>query len=437
MQICVIGSGYVGLVAGACFAEMGNDVICADIDEAKIASLQKGHIPLYEPGLEELVTRNQEEGRLSFTTSTEEGVKKSLLIFIAVGTPQREDGSADLTDVFKVVREIGQAMDGYRVIVVKSTVSIGAGQKIKEVLRAYTSHPFDVVSNPEFMKEGAAIEDFMRPDRVVIGTDSERAITLLKHLYEPFMRTGKPILFMDINSAELTKYVANAMLAARVSFMNEVANLCERLGANVNHVREGVGSDSRIGSSFLFPGIGYGGSCFPKDLKALLFSSREVGYPLKIITAVHEVNEAQKLILLPKIEAYFKDGLEGKAFAIWGLAFKPKTDDMREAPSIALIEALLRRKAIINAHDPAAMKTAEKIFGDKIRLFHKNYDTLKDADALIIVTEWYEFRRPNFSLMAQLMKRKVIFDGRNIYDPQELKSLGFDYFCLGIGDEGL
>ena len=442
MKICVVGTGYVGLVAGTCFAETGNDVICMDVDEEKIAGLQKGKLPIYEPGLQELIRRNVQEERLRFTTDLPWAVQNSLIVSIAVGTPQGDDGSSDLSSVVEAVRAIAKAMDGYRVIVTKSTVPVGTADKIVQEISARTSCEFDVVSNPEFLKEGAAIEDFMKPDRVVIGASSTRAVEIMQELYAPFTRTGAPILVMDPRSAEMTKYAANAMLASRISFMNEIANLCERTGANINRVRKAIGTDRRIGASFLFPGLGYGGSCFPKDVQALIHLAHENDYPLKLIRAVEEVNELQKQVMVDKIVKFYSSEkcekqqgndspLKGKTFAIWGLAFKPQTDDMREAPSRVLVEQLLALGAKIQAYDPEAMKAARKIFGSKIHYAKNNYEALKDADALILVTEWNEFRNPDFRKMKGMLKDPVIFDGRNQYSRREMKELGFVY--VGIG----
>lgn len=431
MKLCVIGTGYVGLVAGTCFAESGNDVICVDIDAEKIERLQRGEVPIYEPGLEELIRRNVAEGRLAFTTDLADAVRKSLFCFIAVGTPQGDDGSADLGAAIRVAAEIAEAMDGYRVIVTKSTVPVGTAERIRQVVSSRTKHPFDVVSNPEFLKEGAAIEDFMKPDRVVIGTDSPRARSLLQELYEPFVRTEQPILFMSTESAEMTKYCANSMLAARISLMNEFANLCEKVGANIDDVRRGVGFDRRIGQHFLFPGVGYGGSCFPKDVKAVIRTAEQHGLDFRMLRAAEEVNARQKRQLVEKVMQHFGEYLRGMRFAVWGLAFKPRTDDMREAPSITIIEALLRSGAEVHAHDPEALGEARKIFGDRIHYHRVNYDALRGADALLVVTEWNEFRRPDFDRMKQLMKHPVIFDGRNIYDPDDMEARGFVYYSIG------
>lgn len=433
MNICVIGTGYVGLVAGTCFAETGHDVICVDIDANKIERLNNGEIPIYEPGLEDMVHRNVEEKRLSFTTDLPYGVKNSKIIFIAVGTPQDRDGSADLSYVMEVAKQIGKAMNNRKIIVDKSTVPVGTADKVQEVVSRYTKYRFNVVSNPEFMKEGVAVQDFLKPDRVVIGTDNEKVAETMKELYSPFVRTEKPILIMGVRSAEMTKYSANALLATKISFMNEIANLCELVGADVSEVRKGVGSDTRIGFPFLFPGVGYGGSCFPKDVRALMRTANDYNYKLSIIDAVDKANERQKSVLLKKILTYFNNKLKGKTIAVWGLAFKPQTDDMREAPSIPLIRGLVRRGATVNAYDPAANENAEAILGKKIKLFESNYDTLHDADALVIVTEWHEFRRPNYEKLKRLMKKPVIFDGRNIYTPEVMKDHGFTYFGIGRG----
>jgi UDPglucose 6-dehydrogenase len=430
MKIAIIGSGYVGLVAGACFAENGNDVVCVDKDPAKIRVLQRGKIPIYEPGLEELVRRNKAEKRLTFTTALARGVRQSQIIFIAVGTPTGEDGSADLQHVLSVARELARAMNGYKVVVNKSTVPVGTVVKVREVIRRETTHPFSVVSNPEFLKQGAAIDDFMKPDRVVIGAEDPRASELMKELYSPFTRTGAPIMMMDCASAELCKYAANAMLATRISFMNEVANVCEAVGANVDQVRHAVASDRRIGPSFLFPGVGYGGSCFPKDVKAMVRFAEDKSYDFQILRAVESVNEAQKRRLVTKMEAHF-GSLKGKRIAIWGLAFKPKTDDMREAPAVPLIQGLLSAGASIHAYDPEAMPVARKIFGSKIHYAESGYSALTGADALAIITEWNEFREPDYARMRKLMRSPVIFDGRNIYNPDSMRSQGFQYFSMG------
>ncbi len=435
MKICVIGTGYVGLVAGTCFAETGNDVICVDVDKRKIKMLNKGTIPIYEPGLKELVDRNASKGRLSFTTDLDKAVKESLINFIAVGTPPDEDGSSDLRHVLDVARSIGKAMNGYKVIVDKSTVPVGTADLVREAIRKETDHPFDVVSNPEFLKEGAAIEDFTRPDRVVIGVDNSRVEALMKDLFSPFVRTGHPIIVMDVRSAEMTKYASNALLATKISFMNEIATLCEKVGANVTLVRQGIGSDRRIGHQFLFPGTGYGGSCFPKDIKALIHTAGTYGTQLKILEAVEAVNENQKRVLLEKVKRYFGEDLTGKVFGIWGLSFKPRTDDMREAPSIVVINGLLEAGGQIQAYDPQAMGQAHRIFDDRITLVKNEYEALKNADALLIITEWNEFREPNFDIVRKMMKNPVIFDGRNIYESKKMGAMGFRYFSIGRPDE--
>ena len=430
MKIAVIGTGYVGLVAGACLAENGNDVVCVDKDSAKVRALQRGRIPIYEPGLEELVRRNRAEKRLLFTTDLGKGVRSSQIVFIAVGTPTGEDGSADLRHVLEVARQIGKAMNGYKVVVDKSTVPVGTSEKVRETIRKETSHPFSVVSNPEFLKQGAAIEDFMKPDRVVIGAEDQRAGEIMKELYAPFTRTGAPVMMMDCASAELCKYAANAMLATRISFMNEVANVCEVVGADVDQVRRAVASDRRIGPAFLFPGVGYGGSCFPKDVKAMMKFASSRNYQFEILQAVENVNERQKVRLLGKMKQHF-GSLRGKRIAVWGLAFKPRTDDMREAPSVPLIKALLEAGASVAAYDPEAAKVARAIFGNAIDLKDKSYDALAGADALAIVTEWSEFREPDWARIKKLLKTPVIFDGRNIYNPEHLRGLGFSYYSMG------
>jgi len=430
LKIAIVGTGYVGLVAGACFAESGNDVVCVDNIATKIRMLQKGKIPIYEPGLEELVRRNTAEGRLTFSTSLPTAVRDSQVIFIAVGTPQDEDGSADLKHVLGVAREIAKAMNGYKVIVDKSTVPVGTSRKVQEVVRRETKHPFSVVSNPEFLKQGAAIDDFLKPDRVVIGADDERATELMLELYSPFTRTGAPIMVMDCASAELSKYAANSMLATRISFMNEVANLCEVVGGDVDHVRKAIGSDRRIGTTFLFPGCGYGGSCFPKDVQAMIRFAADAGYQFKILQSVDEVNKAQKSRLFAKMKKQL-GSLKGKTIAVWGLSFKPRTDDMREAPSIPLIEALLAAGAKVRAYDPEATGVAKGIFGKRITYAANNYDALKNADALAIVTEWNEFRRPDFARMRTLMRAPIVFDGRNLFTPGQMKQNGFRYYSIG------
>ncbi|HYO59072.1 UDP-glucose/GDP-mannose dehydrogenase family protein [Archangium sp.] len=430
MHIAIIGTGYVGLVAGTCFADSGNDVICVDIDARKISQLQQGEIPIYEPGLEELIRKNTRDRRLSFTTDMASSVARSQVVFIAVGTPEGESGEADLQYVLAAAEQIGRAMRQYTVVVDKSTVPVGTADKVRQVISRVTEVEFDVVSNPEFLKEGAALEDFLKPDRVVIGAESERARKVMGQLYAPFVRTENPILYMDTRSAELTKYAANAMLATRISFMNDMAALCERVGADVDFVRKGMGADKRIGYPFLFPGVGYGGSCFPKDVKALVAKGREQGLELDLLRAVERTNERQKKALVQKALKHF-GSLDGRTFAVWGLAFKPKTDDMREAPSIEVIEGLLAKGAKVSAHDPVAERTARRVFGDRIRYTNVPYEALEGADALFVVTEWNEFRHPDFERMKALMKTPVIFDGRNIYDPSRMKELGFSYMGLG------
>jgi UDPglucose 6-dehydrogenase len=430
MRIAVVGTGYVGLVVGACLAENGNQVICVDSDEAKVRALKRGRIPIYEPGLEELVRRNRAESRLTFVTTLPKAVRHAQIIFIAVGTPQGQDGSADLQQVLDVAREIARSMDGYKVIVTKSTVPVGTTTKVREIVRRETTHPFSVVSNPEFLKQGAAIDDFMRPDRVVVGIEDPRAAELMTELYRPFTRTGAPIMVMDCSSAELAKYAANAMLAARVTFMNEVANLCELVGADIDHVRHAIATDKRIGPAFLFPGVGYGGSCFPKDVRALIRFAADEKYDFRTLKAVEEVNAAQKKRLVGKMEKHF-GSLKGLCVAVWGLAFKPRTDDMREAPSIDLINGLLSAGANVQAFDPEAGSLAKKIFGNRITIAESSYDAAAGADALAIVTEWNEFREPDFARVRKLMRQPAIFDGRNIYTPAQMKALGFVYYSIG------
>ena len=430
MNIGVVGTGYVGLVVGACLAENGNTVVCVDADRAKVDALRAGEIPIYEPGLNEMVPRNVAADRLSFTTDLEASVKAADVLFIAVGTPQDEDGSADLSHVLEVARGIGRAMNGYKVVVNKSTVPVGTAAKVRQVVGGLTKHPFGVVSNPEFLKEGTAVDDFLKPDRVVIGIDDPKVETIMRTLYEPFVRTGNPILVMDHASAELTKYAANAMLAARISFMNEMANYCDKVGANVRLIRLGMGTDSRIGQSFLFPGVGYGGSCFPKDVKALIRMGEEAGVELGLVGAIDRTNAQQKRILVPRISAHL-GGLAGKRVAIWGLAFKPKTDDMREAPAVAIIEGLLQGGAGVSAYDPEAGRVARREFGDRITICDRSYDAVEGADALAVVTEWNEFREPDFKKIKSLMRRPAIFDGRNIYNPRSLREMGFYYEGIG------
>jgi len=431
MKIAVIGTGYVGLVTGTCFAETGNDVTCIDIDQSKVDKLSNGQITIYEPGLEKLFLRNVREERLRFTTKLEEGIKDSEIIFLALPTPPGEDGSADLKYILGVADDLGKILNDYKVIIDKSTVPVGTSEKVKKAIAKNYDGEFDVASNPEFLREGVAVEDFMKPDRVVIGTESARARKVLGELYAPFVRQGNPIIFMDERSAELTKYAANSFLATKISFMNEIAQLCERLGADVDMIRLGIGSDERIGKRFLFPGIGYGGSCFPKDVQALVRSSQETGYDFKILNAVMDVNERQKLHLLPGIKKYFDNNLRGKKIAIWGLAFKPNTDDIREAPALYIIEELLKCGATIEAYDPEAMNNVKGVLGDQILYSENQYDCLEDADALIICTEWNEFRTPNFLKMVTSLKNKVIFDGRNLFETSAIKKLGFYYESIG------
>ena len=432
MKIAVIGSGYVGLVVGTCFADTGNRVTCVDVNEDKIARLQRGEIPIYEPGLEELIQRNVGEGRLFFSTDVATAIRKSQVIFIAVGTPQDEDGSADLRHVLAVADAIGTHMDGYRTVVLKSTVPVGTNKKVRAAIAARTRHQFDVVSNPEFLKEGAAIEDFSKPDRVVIGCESERAKKVMEELYAPYLRTGKPILFMDPPSAEMTKYAANAMLATRISFMNEMARICEAVGADVNQVRKGIGTDARIGFPFLFAGVGYGGSCFPKDVRALVQTAKEHGYVPHVVPAVERVNEEQKELLFQKVRKQFGEKLQGRTFAVWGLAFKPKTDDMREAPSVVLIERLLSAGARVVAFDPEAMKEAQRQLGDRIAYAPSALAACEGADALVLVTEWSEFRHIDLEELKKLLKQPVLFDGRNIWDAERARAQGFVYHGVGV-----
>jgi UDPglucose 6-dehydrogenase len=435
MNIAVIGSGYVGLVAGACFAEQGNDVVCVDNDARKIAMLEQGHIPIYEPGLEDLIERNAKLKRLSFTTELESAVQGAEIIFIAVGTPQDEDGSADLTHVLAVAKGIGKAMNGPKIVVDKSTVPVGTAQLVKRTIQAETSYSVEVVSNPEFLKEGTALDDFLRPDRVVVGVDSEHAEKVMTDLYEPFTRTGNPIIVMDVVSAEMTKYAANTMLAIRVSFMNEIALLCEKSGANINSVRNGIGSDARIGKSFLFPGIGYGGSCFPKDVQALVRTGKDHGVELLLAAAAEQVNARQKRVLLDKIVGHYgsKEAIRGKRFAMWGLAFKPRTDDVREAPALVIMQELVKLGASVQAYDPEANGTFRERFGEhpQITYGESNYDVLTGADALIVCTEWNEFRAPSFTRLKDQLKAPVIFDGRNIFGRKDMQTLGFTYYSIG------
>jgi len=437
MKIAVVGTGYVGLVTGTCFAEVGIDVTCIDIDQKKIDNLHKGILPIYEPGLEEMVSRNVEKGRLHFSTNLAEAITDCDVAFIAVGTPPGEDGSADLKYVLAVARGIGENMNNYCVVVTKSTVPVGTAAKVRAELenaleKRGATIDFDVASNPEFLKEGAAIDDFLKPDRIVVGISSERAEEVMSRLYKPFLLNGHPIIFMDIPSAEMTKYAANSMLATKISFMNDVANLCEIMGADVNKVRQGIGSDARIGTKFIYPGIGYGGSCFPKDVKALIKTAQENGYDMQVLRAVESVNEQQKSVLFNKVSNHFGGELRGLKMAVWGLSFKPKTDDMREAPSLVIIEKLLAAGCTVTAYDPVAIPEAKHSLGDSINYAKDEFEALLDADALLVVTEWPEFRVPNFKVMSRLMKQQVIFDGRNIYEPAEMKELGFVYHCIGI-----
>lgn len=430
MRIAVIGTGYVGLVAGTCFADAGHDVTCADIDAEKIAALRRGEVPIYEPGLSELISKNVREQRLAFTTALPDAVKGAAAVFIAVGTPGLATGEAEVRPVLAVAKAVGQALTGYAVVVDKSTVPVGTGDRVRAAIAAETAHPFDVVSNPEFLKEGAALDDFLKPDRVIIGAETERARKVMEELYAPFLRREKRILFMDVKSAELTKYAANAMLATRISFMNDMAALCERVGADVELVRQGLGSDSRIGADFLYPGVGYGGSCFPKDVRALLATGRDVGLELSLLAAVEATNERQKASLVEKAARHFGE-LAGRRFAVWGLAFKPRTDDLREAPALTLVDALLARGAQVTAFDPVAMPNARRHYGDRVSFSELPYDALKGADALFVVTEWNEFRAPDFERMKALLASPVVFDGRNIYSPARLRELGFTWYGVG------
>jgi UDPglucose 6-dehydrogenase len=431
VHIAIVGTGYVGLVVGAGLAHSGHDVICADIDEGKVERLRRGEIPIYEPGLEPLVRENLAQGRLNFTTDVADSVRKSEVIFIAVGTPPDEDGSADLTHVLAVAQTIGRAMNGEKIVITKSTVPVGTARRVRQAIEELTSHPVHVCSNPEFLKEGAAVDDFMKPDRVVLGVDDEKVGQVLRDLYAPFVRTGHDILLMDVPSAELTKYAANAMLATRISFMNSIARLCEETGADVDMVRRGIGSDSRIGTSFLFPGLGYGGSCFPKDVKALIRTSRQLGVEPAILEAVEDVNEAQKGLILRRVVDRFGENLTGRAFAVWGLSFKPNTDDMREAPSLVTVAGLLERGARVVAHDPAAMHQGRRILGDRVSFVDVNYDALEGASALLIHTEWHPYRHPDFNRIHSALLEKVVIDGRNLYSPAKMRDLGFEYFSVG------
>lgn len=431
MKVCVIGTGYVGLVAGTCLAEMGNDVICVDKDEKKLLQLANGIIPIYEPGLEELIKANVTEKRLSFTNNLKEAVEKSLVCFIAVGTPQGEDGSADLQYVYQVAESIGKSLNGYKVIVDKSTVPVGTAEKVTEIIKAQTNEDFDVVSNPEFLKQGAAVDDFLKPDRVVIGSNSQKATEIMQELYAPFLRTGNPVIIMDVKSAEMTKYAANSFLAVKISYANEIANICEKVGADAEMVRIGMCADKRIGSQFLFPGLGYGGSCFPKDVKALLKTAKDNSCDYQLLQAADDVNKKQRQIFINKILDRFGSNLSGKTFAVWGLAFKPKTNDMREAPAITIINALLERGAKVQAYDPKAFDCAQFYFGEKIIYAKSAYDAVENADCMLLLTEWNEFRRPDFDKIKSLMKHPVIFDGRNQYNAKRLIERGFEYTCIG------
>ncbi|HEV7992600.1 MAG TPA: UDP-glucose/GDP-mannose dehydrogenase family protein [Gemmatimonadaceae bacterium] len=432
MNITVIGTGYVGLVVGACLAETGNPVVCADVDEGKIEGLKQNVLPIYEPGLDDYVERNQSQGRLTFTTDIGSAIASADVVFIAVGTPPDEDGSADLRHVLAVAEQIGRHMRRELVIVTKSTVPVGTAAKVAAAVGKHATLPFHMCSNPEFLKEGAAIDDFMKPDRVVIGVDNDHARSVMAELYAPFVRTGKPIIFMDIPSAEMTKYAANAMLATRISFMNEIANLCERVGADVDNVRKGIGSDGRIGPAFLFPGPGYGGSCFPKDVKALVRTAKECGVPLRVLDSVEEANDAQKHRLFAKLREVVGD-LSGRRIAVWGLAFKPNTDDMREAASLVLIESLLESGASVVAHDPVAMHETKRRIGDRIAYADSSYDALAGADALVVVTDWNEYRHPDFARIKSALKSPVVVDGRNLYDTRKMRALGFTYSSIGRG----
>lgn len=431
MKIAVVGTGYVGLVTGTCFSETGNHVTCIDIDENKVEKLKNGIMPIYEPGLEVLFERNTKQGRLSFTTNLKEGIKDAKVIFLALPTPPGEDGSADLKYILKVAEDLGPLLEDYTVIIDKSTVPVGTADKVRSRIAAHAKVKFDVVSNPEFLREGVAVDDFMKPDRVVIGSSSERANKVMETLYAPLVRQGNPIIFMDERSAELTKYAANSFLATKITFMNEIANLCEKLGADVDAVRKGIGTDSRIGKRFLFAGIGYGGSCFPKDVQALAKSADEVDYDFKILDAVMGVNDTQKVKLIPSIQHFFNNDLKGKTIAIWGLAFKPYTDDIREAPSLVNIEELLKLGAKIKAYDPEAMENVKGLIGDKIEYCKDEYEAIEGADALLIMTEWPVFRTPDFERLSKTLKNKVIFDGRNLYEPNQLEELGFKYYSIG------
>jgi len=431
MNIAVVGTGYVGLVTGTCFAEMGNHVICVDIDKAKVESMKNGKVPIYEPHLDGIFERNLRQGRLNFTTDLASAIKDSKIIFLALPTPPGEDGSADLSYVLGVAEQLGKIMTDYKVIVNKSTVPVGTAEKVHNAILVNCKTEFDVVSNPEFLREGFAVDDFMKPDRVVIGTDSEKARKIMSDLYAPFVRQGNPIYFMDARSSELTKYAANAFLATKITFMNEIANLCEKVGANVDMIRIGIGSDTRIGKRFLFAGIGYGGSCFPKDVQALARTAQDYDYDFKVLTSVMDVNDRQRISIVEKIKSYFDNNLSGKKIALWGLAFKPDTDDIREAPALYIIDLLLKEGVEISAYDPEAANNVKKIFGDKIKYASDPYEAVENADALLVATEWSVFRTPEFETLSRKMKAKVIFDGRNLYDPAKMKELGFYYNSVG------
>lgn len=431
MKITVVGTGYVGLVTGTCLAETGNEVICVDIDKEKVEKMKNGEVPIYEPHLDVLFERNIKAGRLLFTTSLKEGLDHGDIVFLALPTPEDQDGSADLKYVLGVANDIGEIITDYKVIVDKSTVPVGTAEKVREAIASKTNVPFDVVSNPEFLREGYAVDDFLKPERIVVGSSSERATALMNKLYKPYVRSGNPVIIMDEKSAELTKYAANSFLATKITFMNEIANFCEKVGANVDMVRRGMGTDSRIGKRFLFPGIGYGGSCFPKDVKALHKSGRDMDYNFEILEAVVKVNQTQKTILMPKIEKHFEGDLSGKTIAVWGLAFKPETDDIREAPALYMIEELLNKGANVKAFDPEAMPNVKKVLGDSIAFAENMYDATEDADALLICTEWSVFRTPNFTKLSDRLKKKLIFDGRNLYDTEDMKSLEYIYYSIG------
>ena len=431
MKVCVIGTGYVGLVVGTCLSEMGNDVVCVDNNTEKLEQLKNGIIPIYEPGLEELIKENVAEKRLQFTDNIKEAIEKSLICYIAVGTPQQDDGSAEMKYVYQVAEDIGKYINSYKIIIDKSTVPVGTAEKITEIIKSKTNCEFDVISNPEFLKQGSAVEDFLKPDRIIIGSDSEKATSIMKELYAPFLRTGNPIILMDVKSAEMTKYASNSFLAMKVSFANEIANICEKVGADADMVRKGMCADKRIGSQFLFAGLGYGGSCFPKDIKALIKTAKDNNCNYDILNATEKVNNTQRLLFIDKIINKYGEDLKGKTFAVWGLSFKPKTNDMREAPSITIINELLKRKASIRGYDPKAIETAKGIFNDKIFYAKNSYEALENADALLLLTEWNEFRRPDFEKIKNLLKEPVIFDGRNQYNTENLLEQGFEYYSIG------